>query len=973
MPRGRPRKPKLFPGFETAANDKGTAGKDNEASVTNQIAKGKSRGRPRQPRPEVLNPKEEPGDDEDENEQPTQEQQDAHELPIGRKRKGRQKDEKKSNLNCEFCGKFFKFRATLKQHEQIHYGIKEFECEICYRRFLHKGTLKVHLRLHTGEMPYKCPHCPKQFRGQTALDCHVFRHTKQGTKCPQCSSVFATPSIVKQHIREVHTTERLNTCQICGVTYKHLKSLRLHLRNHQKRICPDCGKVFHSVYVMMTHRKIHAQDHFKFKCAFCDRKFEKEDELESHNKLRGRTYQCEMCCHSFNKPDYLENHNRRNHWKELGLEQLKVAPPKNGWNRKGVPKPKKKETEEEENVPLEEQTAEPIEVGYNVDVPSGPETWHNYNVPLSEIGGYSMHGVPPNVPITVEAISNSEDIIARADQNVLIEILEAPSDGQPARILKTITTEIEPVLPYRESNFKLGESVQIESIQDEPRLESDHDYAGDDHCQDNDDDDDEVADDALGVESQESEMRIKVESDPEIDGSRLSDTHNVFEPFLVEKAEESPEMSARNEPDSDSDDDEKPLAALLPKLRLKRNDSFLKKEEIPSKSPPRCIEKEPLSIKTELEECSNEGSRTEPSDVDEKPMKSRKRKQEIFCSFCGDSFKWRSALKKHKKTVHPDIKWKEGPFICEVCGKTYATSTSLVCHRSRHEEYQRFKCDECPKAFTFRCYLETHKRAEHLRERLICSLCGKQFKYSQDLKVHTRQHEDDKPFKCDQCPSEFRYPSALRSHKACHEKTVFSCDICNKAFKYANSLRVHKRLHSGIKRFRCEICEREFNTKAPLVRHLATHSVEREMKCVVCDKIFYKKVDLVIHQSKEHPNNPAIGKTVKIHTCDVCGQEFAKKSNMKAHAYIHGDVYKYKCRLCKDQQFKQHAGLRHHLIHFHKMNLSRRSAKSVCERKAGATVTKDREEISTVDATLTPAVSVIHNGIEFLVQQVDCE
>ncbi|XP_058168454.1 zinc finger protein 813-like [Anopheles ziemanni] len=241
---------------------------------------------------------------------------------------------------CAFCKKSFKFHSTLRQHEKIHYGIKQHECEICHRLFLHKGTLTCHLRLHTGETPYKCPHCPKAFRGQTALNCHVFRHTKEGVKCPQCSMIFATSSIVKQHLKQVHTEERSHICNVCGMAYKHLKSLRIHLRNHQKRVCPDCGNCFDSVYAMLKHRKRHIEESLPFKCSFCYRAFERECDLEAHGRLRGRQFQCDICCHSFNKQIYLENHNRRIHWKALGLERLKVAEPKNGWNRKGVPKPK---------------------------------------------------------------------------------------------------------------------------------------------------------------------------------------------------------------------------------------------------------------------------------------------------------------------------------------------------------------------------------------------------------------------------------------------------------------------------------------------------------------------------------------------------------------------------------------------------------------------------------------------------------
>uniref|UniRef100_A0A182SYR4 C2H2-type domain-containing protein n=1 Tax=Anopheles maculatus TaxID=74869 RepID=A0A182SYR4_9DIPT len=255
------------------------------------------------------------------------------------------KNECKNAIACDFCDKTFKFKATLRQHEKIHYGIKQHECEMCHRRFLHKSTLKCHLRLHTGEKPYKCPHCPKTFRGQTALNCHIFRHTNEGAKCPVCLKVFATSSIVKQHLKQVHTNERPNVCNLCGMTYKHLKSLRLHLRNHQKRACPECGVGFDSVYAMLKHRKAHAKENLPFKCEHCDRAFEDRSKLVSHENLRGRPYQCELCCHSFNKQDYLTNHQRRVHWREMGLERLRVAEPRNGWNRKGIPKPKRSKNE----------------------------------------------------------------------------------------------------------------------------------------------------------------------------------------------------------------------------------------------------------------------------------------------------------------------------------------------------------------------------------------------------------------------------------------------------------------------------------------------------------------------------------------------------------------------------------------------------------------------------------------------------
>uniref|UniRef100_A0A1Q3EYT7 C2H2-type domain-containing protein n=1 Tax=Culex tarsalis TaxID=7177 RepID=A0A1Q3EYT7_CULTA len=773
------------------------------------------------------------------------------------------------------------------------------------------------MRIHNGELPYKCPYCPKRFRGQTAMDCHVYHHTKQGTKCPQCDSVFATPSIVKQHMREVHTTERSHTCQICGVTYKHRKTLRLHLRNHQKRVCPVCGRVFHSVYAMMAHRKIHAQDHFRFRCGFCDRKFEKEDELQAHAKLRGRAFQCEMCCHSFNKADYLENHHRRNHWKELGLEQLKMAAPKNGWNRKGVSRAKKaKDSEPVGGAGLAEWDAAQETIIQTIEVSEPPEIVHD-------------------------------------QQYEVLHYEELPAEAQ--FVVKTITTEIEPVLPQENQNDEIQDYDEVDSNCDY----NDHDYS--------------IIGGTDGAIEEQICEQVEAKSEPVGSEQLACDIKDFTETSLNDSHDVQVEMKQEARESSSSDSDDEPLANLVTPNVDEDNVGTVKEE----------LKREPFK-----EEPQSSSEEDQQSSDGEPPRSRRKRKanpkdtrqgprREMQCSFCGESFKGRNALKEHKKAVHPDLTGKSGPFICELCGKKYATASSLVVHRGKHAEYQRFKCDECPKAFTYRCYLDNHKRAEHLRERLICQKCGKLFKYQQDLKVHTRQHEDEKPFKCDICTSSFRFPSALRCHKARHVATVFTCDICQKQFKYANSLHVHKKLHTGIKRFQCEICDREFNTKAPLIRHLAIHSIEREMKCVACDKIFYKKIDLVIHQTKEHPNHPLIGRTVKIHTCPVCGQEFTKKSNLNSHAYIHGDEYKYVCNLCENQKFKQHAGLRHHLTHFHKLVIRKRKSKEEKEQDSGGLITVEQQPLveTTVatKASLMPAVSVLHNGVQFMVQQVQCE
>ena len=49
------------------------------------------------------------------------------------------------------------------------------------------------------------------------------------------------------------------------------------------------------------------------------------------------------------------------------------------------------------------------------------------------------------------------------------------------------------------------------------------------------------------------------------------------------------------------------------------------------------------------------------------------------CSFCNKSFKWYSHWKSHER-VHTG----EKPFKCEICGKSFARSDGLQCHKLTH-------------------------------------------------------------------------------------------------------------------------------------------------------------------------------------------------------------------------------------------------------------------------------------------------
>ncbi|XP_029716286.2 zinc finger protein 37 [Aedes albopictus] len=964
---------------------------DSNVEKTKNAAPGRKRGRPR------TKPEKPP--------------------PLEKKKMGRPKDESsKSRFTCDMCGKVSKNIRDLRLHQKVHFGIKDFECEYCHMRFVQKGGLKIHVRTHTGEKPYKCPHCPVAFAQKVSLDNHVFKHTRAGVKCPLCPSILANPAYAKQHVRQVHTEERSNVCQLCGKSYKKRRDLNKHIEGHDRRICSVCGKVFDTMYALKSHMHVHAGN----RCSFCNRSFKSEEELQAHSKLRGRAYQCELCCYSFNKAEFLSNHHRRNHWKVLGLEQLV-------WNF--PPRPKKPKPPKKEKPDLFAEKASMI------DVPT-----------LEVLRPAPTQPVPKEMPVATITLPAST-----SNKN---------TESLPVAIDKTIIEE-----------------SKTEIAEHHDQSDSDTDYPEDVDLPANDDDSDDSSEKdikhedekvAESIDSKPMEVEIKVEVEMEPVSVEVLVKLEEDETGTIQLDNKlTNELEVKKEDSSDSEEDDVPLAALIVPPRRKKkvdvdrakssdessdedkpikkrrsktevlvsetestnkvrdtpkkfeckychkhfsakrvlNDHLAKHTGENPKRPFKCVHcsesfRYKCLLKYHMVKHTKEGIKcdlcpmvfaipaTAKQHMDIVHLKEKRHK----CQVCDVSFKYRRSLRKHllrhedktckrcgevckglasliehRKTAHPASKDKPVPLVCELCGKVSASASALAVHRGQHKEYLRYKCDECPKAFVFKGLLENHKRVEHQGERHICSICGRQFKYLAYLKRHSYQHKEEKSFKCDKCPAEFRHPSTLSYHnKAKHSAEVFPCTICGKEFSTAYGLRVHKQVHSDEKRYRCEFCPREFIQRLTLVKHLKIHTADRQLKCVVCDQIYYKKVEMTIHHAKEHPNHPLIGRTVKLHTCDVCGMHFVKEGLLRQHSDIHGTEFKFKCDMCEDKKFKQMAGLRYHWHHFHgieppKRNIGAKKAEKKVEKPVPA---------ATYGESRSPPFDT---DLEFMMQTSACE
>lgn len=83
-------------------------------------------------------------------------------------------------FKCDTCGRAFRQKSTLLQHERIHTDTRPYPCNECGKRFRQQSHLIQHIRIHANEKPYNCMYCARSFRQRAILDQHVRAHLHSG-------------------------------------------------------------------------------------------------------------------------------------------------------------------------------------------------------------------------------------------------------------------------------------------------------------------------------------------------------------------------------------------------------------------------------------------------------------------------------------------------------------------------------------------------------------------------------------------------------------------------------------------------------------------------------------------------------------------------------------------------------------------------------------------------------------------------
>ncbi|XP_044281323.1 zinc finger and SCAN domain-containing protein 20-like isoform X3 [Varanus komodoensis] len=164
-------------------------------------------------------------------------------------------------LECPVCGKCFREREKLMQHQCIHAEGKLFECFKGGEIFCQRENSPRWLC--TGKKLYECPECGKNFHNKADLIRHVRIHTgERPFECPQCGQFFIQRVHLMRHQR-IHTGEKPHACPICGRSFSRRDELIRHERTHDRErfyICPECGKSFSHKGNLVKHQKSHVRE-----------------------------------------------------------------------------------------------------------------------------------------------------------------------------------------------------------------------------------------------------------------------------------------------------------------------------------------------------------------------------------------------------------------------------------------------------------------------------------------------------------------------------------------------------------------------------------------------------------------------------------------------------------------------------------------------------------------------------------------
>merc|ERR1719336_331915 len=183
---------------------------------------------------------------------------------------------------CDVCGERFFVHGHMKRHLYSHTGIKPHACRWkCGAIFASYGGRMKHERAQHSDNPYKldCDICGRPFRFERELDKHKLTHLspqeRMAYRCSFCGIIFDSISHRERH-EQRHKDNDNFQCEDCNKMFKNEKNLRHHYKTHHEQPHPakeKSGDKTSAKEVKTTSRpgiKKEKKEPPKYPCHMCD-------------------------------------------------------------------------------------------------------------------------------------------------------------------------------------------------------------------------------------------------------------------------------------------------------------------------------------------------------------------------------------------------------------------------------------------------------------------------------------------------------------------------------------------------------------------------------------------------------------------------------------------------------------------------------------------------------------------------------
>ena len=233
-------------------------------------------------------------------------------------------------------------------------------------------------------------------------------------------------------------------------------------------------------------------------------------------------------------------------------------------------------------------------------------------------------------------------------------------------------------------------------------------------------------------------------------------------------------------------------------------------------------------------------------------------------------------------------------YVCGLCGWSFPLKRKLTKHLSKHvDDKEAHQCFVCKENFPNAPDLINHSKTLIGGAPCYCCICGKRYAALSSLVYHGICHRNGK----------FRNQSHCKVHPSVSVKESLGKNMSKGTFLKRYTLcglcgeayganSKHMQSHVGQDPASvCFVCGEKFAKPSELKHHSIQLIYKTPYSCCICGKKYTQIASLDYHGFLHRSN--------QLYKCHDCGEQFTNSTDFNDHVAIHKKKKPYKCFVCK--------------------------------------------------------------------------